>query len=198
MLAALIESPTISPPRKRLTRADRAVLEMNGLLEEDGVELIEGDLIEKMSKNWPHTHALMVVMNWLIKVFGGDFVAPEASINVAPEDNPTSEPEPDLIVLKSPSRDFLVGSTKPGPDDLRLIVEISSATIRFDLTVKAALYDRAGIADYWVLDLNQKRMGVHRNPQPGGYQSVVWYGEHETISRLSAPNTQFVVGSAVE
>ena len=198
MLAALIESPTISPPRKRLTRADRAVLEMNGLLDQDGVELIEGDLIEKIPKNWPHTHALMVVMNWLIKVFGGDFVAPEASINVAPEDNPTSEPEPDLIVLKSPSRDFLVGSTKPGPDDLRLIVEISSATIRFDLTVKTALYARAGIADYWVLDLNQKRMGVHRNPQLGGYQSVVWYGEHETISPLSAPHAQFVVGSAVE
>ena len=198
MLAALIESPTISPPRKRLTRADRAVLEMNGLLEEDGVELIEGDLIEKISKNWPHTHALMVVMNWLIKVFGGDFVAPEASINVAPEDNPTSEPEPDLIVLKSPSRDFLVGSTKPGPDDLRLIVEISSATVRFDLTVKAALYARAGIAEYWVLDLNQKRMGVHRDPRIGEYQSVVWYGEKESVSPLAAPDAQFSVAAPFE
>lgn len=198
MLAALIDSQPTIPPRKRITRADRAVLEMNGLLDQESVELIEGDLIEKMSKNWPHIHALVILQTWLVKVFGSDFVAPEASFNVAPEDNPTSEPEPDLIVLKRPTRDFLKGSAKPGPEDLHLIVEVSAATLRFDLTVKAALYARAGIAEYWVLDLNQRRLGVHRDPQLGGYQSVVWYGEKESVSPLSAPGAQFVVGSPFE
>ena len=186
------------PPRMLMTRADRAVLEMNGLLDQEGIELIEGDLIKKMPKHWLHINALQTLLHWLAGVFGNGFVASEASINVAPEDNPTSEPEPDLVVLKRPRREFAKGSTKPGPEDLHLIVEVSGATLDFDSTVKAELYARARIPEFWVLDLKGRRMGVHRDPQLGGYKSVVWYGEHETVSPLSSPDAQFVVGSAFE
>ena len=184
-------------PRKRLTRADRAILEMNGLLDQAGVELIEGDLIEKMPKNWLHIHALVTLQYWLARAFGNEFVAPEASINVAPEDNPTSEPEPDLVVLKLPTKEFK-GSAKPGSEDLHLIVEVSGATLDFDSTVKAALYARARIPEFWVLDLEGRQMGVYRDPRQGAYQSIVPYGEKESVSPLSAPDAQFVVGSPFE
>ena len=180
-----------------MTRADRAVLEMNGLLDLEGIELIEGDLIKKMPKYWLHINAVQTLLHWLFGAFGSEFVASEASINVAPEDNPTSEPEPDLVVLKRPRKGFK-GSAKPGPEDLHLIVEVSGATLEFDSTVKAELYARARVPEFWVLDLKGRRMGVHRDPQLGGYQSIVWLGEHETISPLAAPDAQFLVGSSLE
>jgi hypothetical protein len=42
----------------------------------------------------------------LMRVFGESYVDPEAPIDVAPEDNPANEPEPDLVVLTGPSREF--------------------------------------------------------------------------------------------
>ena len=181
-----------------MTRADRAVLEMNGLLDQEGIELIEGDLIKRMPKNWLHINAVQTLLHWLAGVFGNGFVASEASINVAPEDNPTSEPEPDLIVLKRPGREFAKDSTKPGPEDLHLIVEVSGATLDFDSTVKAELYARAGVPEFLVLDLKGRRMGVHRDPRIGEYQSVVWYGEKESVSPLAAPDAQFSVAAPFE
>ena len=137
------------------------------------------------------------LLHWRFGLFGSGFVASNASINVAPKDNPTSEPEPDLVVLKRPRKEFK-NSEKPGPEDLHLIVEVSGATLDFDSTIKAELYARARIPEFWVLELKGRRMGVHRDPQLGGYQSVVWHGEHETVSPLAAPDAQFAVGSAFE
>jgi len=73
------------------------------------------------------------------------------------------------------------------------VVEIADTTLAFDLTVKAALYARAGILEYWVLDLTGRRLIVHRDPKGGGYASVTAYSEHESIAPLSAPGSIFEV-----
>jgi len=129
---------------------------------------------------------------WLIQVFGGRFVNSEAPIDVAPEDNPTNEPQPDLIVLSPDYSAFR--SAIPQPQDLRLVVELADTTLAFDLTVKAALYARAGIVEYWVLDVQGRRLVVHRDPQAGQYRSIVAYGEQESVAPLSAPDASFRVG----
>ena len=64
------------------------------------------------------------------------------------------------------------------------------------MTVKAGLYARAGILDYWVADVTAHRIGIHRDPQNGVYQSVQWYGEGETVSPLAAPEARFAVADA--
>ena len=187
--APLLESIPPLPRRLRLTRGDCAVLEQSGQFEKKKAELVEGDLIEKMGKKRPHSESWEAIARWLFGVFS--IVNSETSIDVAPEDNPTSEPEPDLIVLKHRVRD-----ANPKPEDLLLVVEISDSTLRFDLTVKAGLYARAGILDYWVLDVAGHRIGVHRDPQSGVYQSVRWYGEGENVSPLAAPDARLAVADA--
>ena len=192
MPTTLTERPAqpipLSPPRKRWTRAECSSLEEAGLLDGQHLELIEGELINKMGKNVPHMVRLRWLMNWLQEVFGKEFVYPEPSIDVAPEDNPSNEPEPDFIVVK---RELTSSSSKPRPEDLHLVVEIADTTLRFDLTTKAALYARAGIVEYWVWDINGRRLIVHRNPQHGVYSSVVEYSEGESVAPLAAPHTEF-------
>jgi|SRR5271157_2181596 len=184
----------LSPPRKRWTRAECAALESSGIWDQQKLELIDGELISKMGKNRPHVLALVRMMKWLVETFGWDRVNPEAPIDVAPEDNPSNQPQPDLIVLGRANTSFQTSS--PQPSDLALVVEIADTTLRFDLTVKAGLYARAGIVEYWVLDLTGRRLIVHREPEPGGYRSVVAYSEFEKVAPLASPQPELPVGDS--
>ncbi len=184
----------VEPPRKRWTRAECDAFQAAGLWDQQHLELVDGELIDKMGKNRPHVNTFIVVYAWALRVFGEQFVNPEASIDVAPEDNPTNEPQPDLIVLTKPSREF--PKDNPRPADLRLVVEISDSTVGFDLKTKADLYARAGIVEYWVFDIPARRLIVHRDPQNGLYKSVNAYKSHETVAPLAAPENEFHVGDA--
>jgi len=193
MPTTLVEIPGVveDSPRKRWTRAEYEEFAESTVLAGQKLELVEGDLIDKMGKKRPHSNPLEKLNRWLLGVFG-DFVNREVPIDVAPEDNPTSEPEPDLIVLNREYTEF--ESQNPGPDDLRLVIEISDSRLSYDLRTKADLYARAGIVEYWVLDVIGRRMIVHRDPGNGRYQSVVAYGEDEKISCLAAPQAELRVG----
>jgi Uma2 family endonuclease len=184
------------PPRKRWTRAECTTLEACGLWDQQRLELVHGELISKMGKKRPHVNALVAVQAWLVRTFGEQFVNPEAPIDVTPEDNPTNEPEPDLVVLARPSREFQ--DANPRPADLRLVVEISDSTLGFDLTTKAELYARAGIIEYWVIDVAARRLIVHRDPREGFYRAVTAYSEQETASLLAFPQYEFRVRDAFE
>jgi Uma2 family endonuclease len=198
MPSALIEVPVekvpVGPPRKRWNRVECARLEASGLLDQQNLELVEGELIDKMGKNRPHVNALVLIQAWLQVVFGVRFVNPEAPIDVSPEDNPTNEPQPDLIVLNRDTSHFR--SAKPLPQDLLLVVEVADTTLRFDLTTKAALYARAGIVEYWVLDVSGRRLFVHRDPQVGRYTSILVYSEQESVAPLAAPHAMFKAADA--
>lgn len=177
-----------------VTRAEYAPMEASVSRRQEHFELVNGELISKMGKKRPHVNALVAVRAWLVRTFGEQFVNPEAPIDVAPEDNPTNEPEPDIVVLARPSREFQ--DVNPRPADLRLVVEISDSTLGFDLTTKAELYARAGIIEYWVVDVAARRLIVHRDPREGLYCSVTAYGDHETAGPLAAPQREFRVRDA--
>ena len=183
----------LDPPRKLWTRAEYEEL-CSSLLDGQRLELIEGELINKMGKKPPHRNSGALLLKWLFGVFGADFVFQEAPIDVAPEDNPSSEPEPDLIVLKQDLSHF--ANKNPQPNDLHLAIEVADSTLGFDLRTKAALYARAGIVEYWVLDIGGRRMIVHRDPQGERYASVAAYGAEESVAPLAAPDSLLRVGDA--
>jgi Uma2 family endonuclease len=177
------------PRRKRWTREECAALQASGLFDQQHVELVEGELIDKMGKNRPHVNSVVLIMAWLQQVFGVAFVNPEAPIDVDQHDNSINEPEPDVIVLKRELSYFQINN--PKPEDLRLVVEVSDSSIGFDTTTKAGLYARARIQEYWVLDVNERRLIVHRDPTAGEYRTVTVYRENETVSPLAAPRAEF-------
>jgi Uma2 family endonuclease len=179
------------PPHKLWTRAECEAMERAGLLELRRYELIAGELILKMGKNHAHMLSVLLLMTWLQSVYGALFVMPEPSINVHPEDNPTSDPEPDVVVLRRSAREL---TANPRPEDLWFVAEVSNTTFSFDMKVKSGLYARAGIAEYWVLDVEGRRLIVHRRPEDGVYRDVVGYGEAESAATLGAPEKSIRVG----
>ena len=86
-------------PRKLWTRAEYDALSSSGLLDCQRLELIAGELIDKRGSKRPHVNSLTLLQGWLAEIFGVRLVNPGAPIDVAPEDNPSNEPEPDLIIL---------------------------------------------------------------------------------------------------
>lgn len=195
MPTALRDLPAqTDPPRKRWTRAEYERL-CDATLNQERLELVNGELISKMGKKRPHVVALVLLQSWLTKAFGDRFVNPEAPIDVAPEDNRSSEPEPDIIVLKRDMAEFL--RSNPGPADLRLVAEISDTTLGYDLTAKAELYARARILEYWVVDVQGSRIIVHREPDGRRYGAVTAYSENECVAPLSAPESQLRVRDVI-
>jgi Uma2 family endonuclease len=194
MPTALTDLPiTAEPPRKRWTRAEYEKL-LEETLGQERLELVEGELISKMGKKRPHVNAVAALHEWLAQVFGSRFVLQEAPIDVARADNPSSEPEPDVIVM-SRDRSFFK-TDNPQPADLLLVVEVGDSTLGFDLKTKARLYARAGLQEYWVVDVTGRRIIVHRDPTGGLYSSIAAYGEDESISPLAAPARQLNVREA--
>ena len=198
MPSVLTELPVstipFAPPRKRWNRAEFDALQVMGPSGPQRLELIDGELIDKMGKKRPHINCAADLLEWLQGVFGKRRVTSEAPIDVSPEDNPTSEPEPDIAVLAKPVSQYRVGN--PEAADIRLLIEISDTTLAFDRTTKAGLYARAGILDYWVLDVANHQLYVHRLPDAGRYTQVEVYTESEAVAPLAAPNSPFPVAEA--
>ena len=193
MPVVITEAPSIpiplAPPRKRWTRYECDQLASTGLLDLAELELIEGELISTMGKKRPHIIVEGGLTMWIAEVFGLLFLQVDGTIDVSPEDNPTNEPMPDFVVLNRSFKEIRSSHTKP--EDIRLLIEVSDSTVQFDRTTKARLYARAGIVEYWIIDINSRKVIVHRAPDAGIYTSVVAYAENEPIAPLAAAHAEF-------
>ena len=184
-MPAVVESyPAHVPPeyRRKYTREDCRVLAAAGLLDLERYELIDGELVSKMGKSRLHSIVVRLLAKWLAAVFGDDFLDIEVSVCL----DQRNEFEPDAIVLNKPALSIL--NSLPTAADIRLVAEVSVSTREYDLGPKAARYAAAGIPEYCVLDIDQNRIVVHRDPSPTGYQSIAAYSANEALSPLAAPH----------
>ncbi len=179
------EPPERTPNRVRWTTSQCRMIEEAGILK-GRYELIDGEIIAKMSQNPPHRIAVILLRNWLIAVFGAMFVQSQASISVGDADPDHNDPEPDASVTLALNTKYT--QSHPGPADLSLVVEVSDTTLRSDRAAKAMLYAHAGIVEYWLLDIVNRQMLVHRLPGANGYGEVTVYAEDETAATLARPD----------
>lgn len=165
-------------------------MERAGIIQPETYELIEGELLLKVAKHSPHGRAIAYLSAALRHEFGVDFVMSETTIDLRPEDSPTSEPEPDVILVNIP-----LGELPPliQPQQIRFLAEVSNSTLDTDLGVKSNLYARSDIPEYWVLDLAKKEVHVHRKPLNGQYRSITTYVGDESVSLLAAPDHTFPI-----
>lgn len=171
-------------PHKTWTREELALIESTGVLEGTHYELIEGELIDKMGKQHPHVSCTYLMATTLEAIFGRASVITETPIDVATEDNPRNEPEPDVVVFRQPFPKF---DRRPCAADILLLVEVASSSLGQDLSTKAKLYARAGIPEYWVVDINESRMFVHRDPSVGRYETRFEIDAKGAVEPLSKP-----------
>ncbi len=132
-----------------------------GILDEDDpVELLEGCLIKKMSIKPPHTFATESAEETL-----RDLVPPGWFVRTQqPITTDTSEPEPDVTVVRGNRRLYRQAHRHPGPQDLALLVEVADATLQRDQGPKKHHYARVKIPVYWIINLIDRRVEMYTDP----------------------------------
>lgn len=172
-----------------ITTADyHRMAEVGILAADEQVELIAGQIVQKMPKDPAHS-ALCKRLEKLIERQLGEQVLVRLQDPV--QLDAYSEPEPDIAVVH-PSLSFYADH-HPSPDEVYLIVEIADTTIDRDLGSKASLYTAAGIMDYWVLNVAQQQLHVFRDPQPDGYQRQMILKAQQSLHLLAFPGCLMTV-----
>lgn len=177
-MATVMERPRVH----RWTRDEYHAMGRIGLFDGKRVELLEGDVIEMSPIDGPHATAVTLVDDELRAAFGRGYVVrvqQPIALSIP------SEPEPDALVVPGHARDYRDNH----PTTATLLVEVASSSLTYDRTRKARAYARAGIADYWIVNLVDRQVEIHRDPQPdGSYASVSVAGEDDVVSPLAAPS----------
>ncbi len=179
--------------RRAFTAKEYDRLAELGFFDDEKLELIEGEIIPKMTQNPPHAMGVWLAQTALLRVFQHGFmVRVQAPLALGPR----SRPEPDVCVVEGRREDF----AQSHPSMAVLALEVSDSTLRQDRETKAALYARHNIAEYWIVNLIENTLEVHRNPaaQEGTLLGHA-YAEHrvlragESIAPLLAPDNSIAI-----
>lgn len=149
------------PHRFSVDDYDRMIV--TGILNEnDRVELIRGEILEKMPIGDAHSGVVNRLTRLLVRRTGDDAVVSIQN----PLQLVDSEPEPDTMVLR-PRADFYE-SGKPRAEDVLLLIEVADSSLEFDREVKLPIYAEAGIREFWIVNLSESHVEVYRGPQSNG------------------------------
>jgi Uma2 family endonuclease len=183
-----------SEPRPlRWTRDEYIRLCEEGWFNNRRVELIGGEIMELAAQYDLHAAAIDLTADALTAAFGTGFWARrQATLDLSPH----GVPDPDVAVIRGSRR----GAGRTIPTTALLVVEVSDSSLRFDRNVKACLYAAGGIADYWIVNLVQRQLEVHRDPVPDPSLAFGWrYATRaildpgDTAAPLAAPQAAVAV-----
>lgn len=136
-----------------------------GILDECQVELLSGEIIEMSPEGTPHASLSTRAAEYLRQLLGDRVQVREGKpITLA-----TSEPQPDLAIVQRVEDDYW--NHHPYPDNIFWLVEFSHSSLEKDREMKRKVYATAGIAEYWLVNLQTMQLTVFRSPQEGDYQS---------------------------
>lgn len=132
-----------------------------GILKDgDPVELIEGVLVQKMTKHQPHCFATQTLRDLLSAMTKPGFFVSDQD----PVTSEDSEPEPDVWIARGTRRQYLEQNRHPGPRETPLVIEVADSSLEFDETNKLRANARAGFPIYWIVNLIDRRIQVYTNP----------------------------------
>jgi Uma2 family endonuclease len=156
------------------------------------VELIRGFIYE-MTINTPHATTTRLANEVLRGLFGRGWVV---SDGLPLDTGRRSLLQPDFTVVVGSARDY----RHVHPRTAALVLEISDSTLRKDRIIKAHLYAQAGLTDYWIINLVDRQLEVHRNPGPDPsrrgrfrFADVTIVAESGRMAPLAAPESEIAV-----
>lgn len=169
-----------APRRYRFTPEEFHRLAAMGVFPSDArLELIEGDIYTMPPEGPDHTTTRLRTARSLSRRESNRWhVRTEAPLRLG-----DSEPVPDVSIVEGDVEDY----AQAHPTRALLVIEIADTSVQYDQTIKALLYAQAGVPEYWIVNLSERRLEVYRNPTPQGYQLTQYYTPEETIHPLFEP-----------
>ena len=178
-----------SPKLRPITVKQYDSMIKNGIFDEnDKIELLNGVIIEKMSKGTKHAT--------LNDIIATNFIYQLGRQAVIRNQNPIwlddfSEPEPDIVLVETPVTKYF--ENHPTPNEIYLILEISDTTLSYDRNDKCLAYSKAGIRQYLLLNVQDRTIEDYREPSADGYQSKQTFRAGQTFNLVAFPEHTFKV-----
>lgn len=174
---------------RRWTREEYdRMIEAGVLTTQDRVELVDGEIVTMTPQKSRQATGVSLVEMALRRAWGENALV-RTQLPLALD--PTSEPEPDVAVVAGLPRDY----RDAHPSRAFLVVEVADASLAFDRGIKASIYARAEIADYWVQNLVDEQLELYRHPErstdapPGWrYTNVEHFGRGASVAPLARPD----------
>jgi Uma2 family endonuclease len=138
------------------------MVESGILTDDDPVELLEGWLVVKMPKNPPHRIATRKTRRALERVVSEDWYVDSQE----PITTVTSEPEPDVSVVRGDTEQYR--AAHPRPADVGLVAEVADKSLKRDRQLKRRIYADARLVVYWIVNLVQRQIEVYSKPKGKG------------------------------
>jgi len=162
----MMSAQTETWPRPHRLTVDEyyRMAEVGVLAPDDRTELIEGEIIDMAPIGVDHAEVVRRLNKRLVRAAGD---SAEVSVQLPVRLSVRSEPQPDLALLKPRPTGYR--HAHPSADDVLLLIEVSDSTLRYDLDVKAQLYAKHAVREYWVVDLVANRVWRHRRPSGQHY-----------------------------
>ena len=184
-------APAEEPRPYRWTREQFYQMGDLGLFEGQRVMLLEGEILAMPAMGNRHRATVTLASDTLRRVFGdGFFVSVQSPFDVGQD----TDPEPDIAVIEGRARDFV----DQGLTQAALIVEVSDTTLDYDRDRKASLYAQARVEEYWIINLSDAQVEVHRRPVTdgqtfGGYREVMTLRAGQTVAPSIRPDCAVAV-----
>ncbi len=175
----------------RFTLAEYDSLVDLGFFEGKTVELLEGEIVVMSPQNPPHSWSTRNIADVLGNAFGPEYLIFQHSQLSLPGN---SEPEPDVAVVKGSKNDFW----NAHPTTAEVVVEVSLSSNAKDRLQKAPIYARAGISEYWIVNLLKNQLEILRTPRKESarrynYSSTSILFPGEIVSPLAKPKVKIAV-----
>jgi Uma2 family endonuclease len=140
-----------------------------------------------------HIRAVMALTHIFVLAAGARFwVSIQSPLRL----DDSSEPEPDLVLLRLPV-DRTRTKEPPRAADAALVVEVANTSLQYDKQVKMPLYARHGIPEFWIVDVDAESITVYRSPTHDGYEDSKTYKGTEKIEPLALPGVLIEVADIV-
>jgi Uma2 family endonuclease len=177
-LNAEVEKIPNPPLMRKKFRTDEVyqMMEIGILPEESGWELIDGEIIHRMTIGSKHAAIVKKLNRIFTRVFEDEVII---SIQDPIHIDEYNEPEPDIALLKP--RDDFYAKQHPEPKDVLLVIEISDSTLNYDREVKKEIYAEAGIDEFWLINLKLNTVETYSNPSNGTYYQMRIFERGEII-----------------
>ena len=185
----MLEHMPAGVDKRRFTADEYQRMGEAGILgDDDRVELIDGEIVTMTPVGSPHAAAVDRVTQRLVLRLGEQaIVRVQGPVRL----DAYSELQPDITILRARA-DFYRGG-HPHAADVLLVIEVAETSVRFDREVKAPLYARAGIIEYWLADLTSESVLCHASPQEGMFREVTVHRRSESLSPRSLPGVTIAV-----
>jgi Uma2 family endonuclease len=182
-MVAPLDIPVELHEQRRITVPEfHRMVEAGVIGEDERVELLEGVLVAMPPMGGPHAWTVAELNHILTRALPEGYrVRPQLPVTLGQY----SEPQPDLAVIALPES----GRPHDHPETALLVVEVSVSSLRHDRKAKAPLYARAGIPEYWIVDVEGRAVEVHLDPDrvSAVYRSVRRAEAAETLQARFAP-----------